>query len=189
LLASVRFIAHLVNQLVCGIVLPLEVISLLLERPTNNSVELAVSFIQEVGQRLQQLSPQGFNTCFERFRAILHEGDIDKRVQYTIEALFAVRKSGFKDHPTIPENLDLVEEDDQITHDSLSLDDEVDVEDVLNYFHVDEEFEYNEKKYEEIRREILGDEESEDGDSGSGSGSDSDEEGGNNQVRCSLLSC
>jgi pre-mRNA-splicing factor CWC22 len=29
---------------------------------------------------------------FERFRAILHEGAIDKRCQYMIEGLFAVRK-------------------------------------------------------------------------------------------------
>ena len=45
---------------------------------------------------LQELSPQGFNGVFERFRAILHEGEIDKRVQYMIEQLFAVRKSNFR---------------------------------------------------------------------------------------------
>ena len=33
---------------------------------------------------------------FERFRSILHEGTIDKRVQYMIEGLFAVRKANFK---------------------------------------------------------------------------------------------
>ncbi len=40
---------------------------------------------------------------------ILHEGAIDKRVQYTIEGLFAVRKSAFADFPAVPEALDLVE--------------------------------------------------------------------------------
>lgn len=40
---------------------------------------------------------------------ILHEGRIDKRVQYSIEGLFAVRKSGFADFPAVPEALDLVE--------------------------------------------------------------------------------
>jgi len=35
----------------------------------------------------------------------MHEGDVDKRVQYTIEALFLVPQ------------LDLVEPEDQITHD------------------------------------------------------------------------
>jgi hypothetical protein len=33
---------------------------------------------------------------FERLRGILHEGQIDKRVQYIIEQLFAVRKNKFK---------------------------------------------------------------------------------------------
>ena len=40
---------------------------------------------------------------------ILHEGEIDKRVQYSIEHLFAVRKTKFKDHPGVPPELDLVE--------------------------------------------------------------------------------
>lgn len=33
---------------------------------------------------------------FERLRTILHEGEIDKRVQYMVEVMFAVRKDGFK---------------------------------------------------------------------------------------------
>ena len=35
---------------------------------------------------------------FERFRAILHEGEIDKRVQFLIEGLFAIRKAKFQVH-------------------------------------------------------------------------------------------
>ncbi len=35
-------------------------------------------------------------------------------MQYTIEALFAVRKGGFADYPAIPEELDLVEVEDQV---------------------------------------------------------------------------
>ena len=44
-----------------------------------------MNFVKEVGQLLEELSPQGLHAIFERFRGILHEGDIDKRVQYTIE--------------------------------------------------------------------------------------------------------
>lgn len=33
---------------------------------------------------------------FERFRGILHEGEIDKRVQFLIEGLFALRKAKFQ---------------------------------------------------------------------------------------------
>ena len=35
---------------------------------------------------------------FERFRGILHEGEIDKRVQFLIEGLFATRKAKFQVH-------------------------------------------------------------------------------------------
>lgn len=48
-----------------------------------------------------------------------------------IEVMFAIRKDGFKDHPVIPEGLDLVDEDDQFTH-MLPLDDEYNPEDILS---------------------------------------------------------
>lgn len=38
--------------------------------------------------------------------------------------LFAIRKSGFKDYPAIPKELDLVEREDQITFE-IGLDEEV----------------------------------------------------------------
>lgn len=68
---------------------------------------------------------------FDRLRHILHESKIDMRVQYMIEVMFAVRKDGFKDHPIIPEGLDLVEEEDQFTH-MLPLEDDYNPEDVLS---------------------------------------------------------
>lgn len=37
-----------------------------------------------------------FAAIFERLRSILNEGAIDKRVQYMIEVMFAIRKDGFK---------------------------------------------------------------------------------------------
>lgn len=33
---------------------------------------------------------------FESLRTVLHEARIDKRVQYMIEVMFAIRKDGFK---------------------------------------------------------------------------------------------
>ena len=72
---------------------------------------------------LFQVSPAGVHAIFERYRAILHEGEIDKRVQYMIESLFAARKAGFKEYPAKVPELDLVESADQITHE-LGLDDE-----------------------------------------------------------------
>lgn len=76
------------------------------------------------------------HAVFERFRAILHEGQIEKRVQYTIETLFAVRKSSFSDHPAISPELDLVERDDQITFE-IGLEDKLEKEEMLDIFRLD----------------------------------------------------
>lgn len=113
---------------------------------------------------------------FERFRGILHEGEIDKRVQFMIEGLFAVRKAGFdaSGHPAVPASLDLVEAEDQITHE-LSLDSEVQATTGLDVFKVDPEYQQHEEEYEAIKKEILGDDDDDDDDE-SGDEGDSDEE-------------
>ncbi|KAG9477411.1 hypothetical protein GDO78_002678, partial [Eleutherodactylus coqui] len=178
-LTSSKFVAHLINQNVAHEVLALEMLTLLLERPTDDSVEVSIGFLKESGLKLTQVTPRGINAIFERLRNILHESEIDKRVQYMIEVMFAVRKDGFKDHPVIPEGLDLVEEEDQFTH-MLPLEDDYNPEDVLNVFKMDPSFLENEEKYKTIKREIL-----DEGDSGSegeegGSDDDSDDEDDDN---------
>ena len=50
-----------------------------------------------------------------------------------IEVLMQVRKDKYKDNPILPEGLDLVEEDEQITH-QIQLDEELDVQDSLSKF-------------------------------------------------------
>lgn len=186
-IASCTFIAHLVNQQVCHEILAGQILSLLLERPTDDSVELAVSFTNECGRVMNQVAPKILNAAFERFRSILHEGQIDKRVQFMIEDLFAVRKTNFKNYPGILEELDLVEPEDQITHE-LELDQQLNQDDQLDYFHYDEDFEQNELKYQAVKREILGidsdeddtDDEDDDGDDDSEdeSGDESDQDDG-----------
>lgn len=153
-LTASKFVAHLINQNVAHEVLCLEMLTLLLERPTDDSVEVAIGFLKECGLKLTQVSPRGINAIFERLRNILHESEIDKRVQYMIEVMFAVRKDGFKDHPVILGGLDLVEEDDQFTH-MLPLEDDYNPEDVLNVFKMDPNFMENEEKYRAIKKEIL----------------------------------
>ncbi|XP_077253262.1 MIF4G domain-containing protein / MA3 domain-containing protein [Tasmannia lanceolata] len=172
LLATTKFIAHLVNQQVAHEIIALELLTVLLENPTDDSVEVAAGFITECGSLLQDLSPQGLHGIFERFRGILHEGEIDKRVQFLIEGLFAIRKAKFQGYPAVRPELDLVEQDDQITHE-LSLEDEIDQEISLDIFKPDPHFLENEKKYEDLKRNILGEESSEDE---AGSGDDTDDE-------------
>ncbi|XP_038607442.1 pre-mRNA-splicing factor CWC22 homolog [Tachyglossus aculeatus] len=153
-LTASKFVAHLINQNVAHEVLCLEMLTLLLERPTDDSVEVSISFLKDCGLKLTEVSPRGINAIFERLRNILHESEIDKRVQYMIEVMFAVRKDGFKDHPVLLEGLDLVEEEDQFTH-MLPLEDDYNPEDVLNVFKMDPNFLENEEKYKTIKKEIL----------------------------------
>ncbi|CAF2177855.1 unnamed protein product [Brassica napus] len=171
LLAAVKFIAHLVNQQVAEEIIALELVSVLLETPTDDSVEVAVGFVTECGAMLQDVTPKGLHGIFERFRGILHEGDIDKRVQYLIEGLFAIRKAKFQGHPAVRPELDLVE--DKYSHD-VSLNDEIDPDTSLDVFKPDPDFNENEKKYEALKKELLGEDESEDED---GSDASSEEDG------------
>ncbi|XP_059047648.1 pre-mRNA-splicing factor CWC22 homolog [Achroia grisella] len=176
-ISSASFIAHLVNQRVAHEILALELLTLLVETPTDDSVEVAIAFLKESGQKLTEVSSKGVNAIFEMLRNILHEGQLDKRVQYMIEVMFQVWKDGFKDHPALIEELELVPEEEQFTH-LLMLDEATDSQDILNVFKFDEKYEENEQKYKTLSNEILGsDAESGEEDGSNESGSDeSDEE-------------
>lgn len=174
LIAAVKFIAHLVNQQVAHELVALELLTVLLEQPTDDSVEVAVDFVKECGSILQDLCPKGLHGIFERFRGILHEGEIDKRVQFLIEGLFAIRKAKFQGHPAVRPELDLVEQEDQLTHE-VSLDEEIDPEISLDIFKADPNFLENERRYEELKKSLLG-EESEDEDGSDGGSEDDDDD-------------
>lgn len=130
-ISSASFIAHLVNQRVAHEILALELLTLLVETPTDDSVEVAIAFLKECGQKLTEVSSKGVNAIFGMLRNILHEGQLDKRVQYMIEVMFQVWKDGFKDHPALIEELELVPEEEQFTH-LLMLDDATDPQDILS---------------------------------------------------------
>ncbi|KAH8880724.1 MIF4G-domain-containing protein [Thozetella sp. PMI_491] len=177
-LSSTMFIAHLVNTQVCSATLAAQILLLLLHKPTDDSVEIAVGLTREVGSFLEQMEPAISMAVFDQFRTILHEADIDRRVQYMIEVLFQTRKDKYKDNPAIKEELDLVEEEDQITH-QIDLDGDIDVQDGLNIFKFDENWEENEEEYKKLKAEILGegsDDEDDDEDDESESGSEDEEQ-------------
>ncbi|KAK1223939.1 pre-mRNA-splicing factor cwc22 [Marasmius sp. AFHP31] len=171
--STTTFIGHLVNQGVAHEIIALQILVLLLERPTDDSIEIAVGFMREVGAFLAENSPKANATVYERFRAVLNEGSISHRVQYMIEVLMQVRKDKYKDNPVLPEGLDLVEEDEQITH-QIQLEEELQVQEGLNIFKFDPNYMENEEKYKSIRAEILG--EDSDEESGSEESSDEDED-------------
>ena len=159
-LAAARFLATLVNQHVAHELLALEVCALLLGTPTEDSVEVAVEFLQAAGAALMETSPGGVHSVFERLRAILHEGALPPRTQYLIEGLFALRKAAWEGHPAIQEGLDLVDEADAVVHE-VSLDDDLDAEASLDVFAVDPQFADNEARYAALRASILGEDEAE----------------------------
>ena len=174
-LSSTTFIAHLCNQQVVHEMVAAQILLLLLHKPTDDSVEIAVGLTREVGQHLEEMSGPIALAVFDQFRSILHEADIDKRVQYMIEVLFQVRKDKYKDNPAVKEELDLVEEEDQITH-RVSLEDELDVQDRLNIFKEDPEWEEHEEAYKKLKAEILGEGDSDEDDEDASDDSSDDEE-------------
>ncbi|CRL03319.1 CLUMA_CG016144, isoform A [Clunio marinus] len=175
-----KFIAHLVNQRVAHEILALEILTLLVETPTDDSVEVAIAFLKECGQKLTEVSGKGVNAIFEMLKNILHEGRLEKRVQYMIEVIFQVRKDGFKDHVPVIEQLELVEEDDQFTH-LIMLEEATDTQDILNVFKLDPSYQENEEKYRTLCKELLGSD-GESGSDGSGSDSDSDDDSSDSET-------
>lgn len=155
-ISSTTFLAQLCNQQVVHEMLIAQILLLLLHQPTDDSVEIAVSLCKEVGQHLEEFNSAIAVAVFDQFRSILHEGtDLEKRTQYMIEVLFQVRREKWKEYPAIKEELDLVEEEDQITH-KVDLDGEIEVQDGLNIFKFDAEYEGNEQAYQKLKAEILG---------------------------------
>ena len=100
---------------------------------------------------------------------------MDKRVQYMIEVMFAIRKDKFKDHPAVIPELDLIEESEQFTH-LITLDEPTDSEDKINVFQFDPNFQENEDKYKAIKKEILDDETTDEEDGEQDSDDDDDED-------------
>ena len=100
---------------------------------------------------LTEISPAGVSAIFERLRSILQDGKINKRCQYTIEKLFKVRQQKFRNNIGVPPELDLVEEEDKITHeiciDDPDLGSKENLQDSSNFFSLDPAFKQNEEEW------------------------------------------
>lgn len=155
--ATARFIAHLFNQQVVTDLLLLEFLSTCTLDPSDGSIELAVVTLQECTSLLSEKSPRPLELIFQRLRQVLHDGDLSRRVQVMIEDLIAMRRKTLSSEATLDPRLDLLDEEDIITH-LASLDDEQerDLELECDGFQFDPDFEENERIYELIKRDILG---------------------------------
>ncbi|KAI0457660.1 armadillo-type protein [Xylaria acuta] len=163
-IASITFIAYLVNQGVAHELVVAKILLLLLRMPTDDSVEIAVSVTKEVGSTLENF-PAYTQLIYDRF-----------------QTLFQIRRDGWKDTQT-PGELDLVEDEDKITH-RVELPDRpglVNIEEALNVFRHDPHFVENERSYSRLRAEILGQDVTEESGVASNADPDSDtsaDEGG-----------
>lgn len=184
--AMALFLGHLFHQAVTHELLILQILTVLLDGdPTDDSVQVAVQLLSTTGYALLEVTPAGVRAVLERLRGLLHEGSLSSRVEYQMETLLKLRKEGFRSHPPIPKELDLVEQDDQITFE-ISLDDEdLRKQEELDVFAVDPEYAQNETEWGIIRAEILGlgsdDDEEEEEDSSSGESGDEDGAGDDNE--------
>ena len=154
-LSSTAFIGHLCNFSVVSELLPAECLLLLLNKPTEASVEIAVGLMREVGAHLEDTNKAIATAVYDQFRNLLHEADLDKRQQYSIEVLFQIRKDKYKDNPAVPEALDILPEEDLIEH-RVGLDDDLDTQNTANIFRYDQEYEENEAAYAKLKAQILG---------------------------------
>ncbi len=159
--------------------------------------------MREVGALLAENSPKANASIYERFRAVLNEGTISHRVQYMIEVQMQVRKDKYKENPILPDGLDLVDEDDQVTHE-VQLQQELKVEEGLStlsslcrhqklltplpdIFKFDPNYLEKEEQYKSIKAEILGEDSEEDDESGSDESSEADEHEGSCHISSVIL--
>ncbi|KAG7894406.1 hypothetical protein KL908_001778 [Ogataea polymorpha] len=156
--ASVIFLSQLVNYQVCHDIVALQLLFLLLEHPTDTTVEIACALLQNCGKFLSENSSVALNAVFERLGTILTEDLVSKRIQLLIQEAFKQWKNDYDGAPVIVEELDLVEDEDKVTH-TLNLDDKLKAHEILNTFQFDQDYEKHEQAYEELRKQILGYEE------------------------------
>ena len=82
-ISSGSFIAHLVNQRVAHELIILQILVLLTENVSDDSIEISIAILKECGMRLLEVAKKPMEMIFSNLRSILHEGSIDKRVCFT----------------------------------------------------------------------------------------------------------
>lgn len=158
LLHTIIFIAHCINRYICHEIIGLQIITYLLENYMNNKeyyIELCIEFIKHVGQRLFDIIPQGMISIFDTLRNMLHNDRISDRIKQQIEELIVIRRNEFSDYPAIQDCYDLIDINEQITHE-LMLDDTYGTEENLNMYQYDNDYKLHEKQWNEIKLEIVG---------------------------------
>ncbi|KAA8493909.1 Pre-mRNA-splicing factor CWC22-like [Porphyridium purpureum] len=159
--AACRFLAHLTNQHVCSELLALETLSLLLEDYSNMSVEVAVQFMLECGMHLMENAKSSALLVFDRFRFLLQEHKLGRFAEGQVEVLMNAFRKDFSAYPSIAQELDVLSDDEKITHEIGLENNELDMDaeaanPKLDAFRFDEQYSQHENTYKEAARSILG---------------------------------
>ncbi|XP_025417781.1 pre-mRNA-splicing factor CWC22 homolog isoform X1 [Sipha flava] len=141
-LASVIFIAHLINHSVADEMLAIELLTLLDESSTEITIEIAIVILEICGKKLNEIYGKKMNGVFDKLNYILYNENIDERIQNRIKLILQLKNNGFK-----VKQIDLVPAADyQITH-YLTLEATTDPKNIIDYYHYDSEYELHEKEY------------------------------------------
>jgi pre-mRNA-splicing factor CWC22 len=82
-------------------------LALLLDYPFGDSVQLAIAFVKECGQKLLQVNSRGLNCIISSLKA-LPETSLTKYSHDMIKELQLARKHQFKQNPAISIDLDMI---------------------------------------------------------------------------------
>lgn len=163
LLVITKLIGNLFNYRVCHDLLILQILTLLLDGdPTDDNIDVAVELTKNIAISLKETSSKGLHAILERFRNLLHHGAIGKRVTFKIVDLMKERKNRFESYPSILDDLDLVNVEDQITLELGLTDNVLETKEELDVFCYDPNFDENESQWNLIKKEVLNDSAGED---------------------------
>lgn len=176
-ISSSSFLAQLTNFEVVDRMVIVQVLLTLLKDPSDDGMEIAIRVYQKIGRLLDENDPQIATALMNDFRKVLQgNSDLLVRTQYSLEALFMKRRSGFKEYPIRRDELDIIQDEDVVTHNPGSISQKIDPKKSLDVFQYDEHWEETEAAYLKLRNEILGLEEGSDEEEAGSEEEDEDEE-------------
>ncbi|AWU75271.1 uncharacterized protein C5L36_0B05180 [Pichia kudriavzevii] len=151
----VVFLSELFNFHVINSELVQQIIDKLFENISDFRIEMIIEIMRHCGITLHDENGKWFDQKANLLRNVLNENIVNPKSQYLIQEFFDNFKGLVTNYNGIDESLDLVEEEDQITH-NFTLSENVLGDDHLDVFKFDPNYEDNREKYNIIRKGILG---------------------------------
>lgn len=151
----VVFLSELFNFRVINSELVQQIIDKLFENISDFRIEMIIEIMRHCGITLHDENGKWFDQKANLLRNVLNENIVNPKSQYLIQEFFDNFKGLVTNYNGIDESLDLVEEEDQITH-NFTLSENVLGDDHLDVFKFDPNYKDNREKYNIIRKGILG---------------------------------